>query len=111
MPRINTMVSKEESRVAALIDRVLLNHSIGARVRLDVLARKRFGKRFSELFVEEPSKAVDLLMEFAGPFSSKALLGIIVRAIVHDPLQAEKVVQELLRGEDETLKRILHRRM
>ncbi len=76
---------------------------------LDVYSMNMYHKRFIELFVEEPGKAYKVMEKvFAGDRDSiNFVLKYLLRTFTRNDEVISKIIDELSRGNDELLKKIM----
>ncbi len=77
---------------------------------LDVYSMNMYRKRFIELFIEEPRKAYKVIEKvFAGNRDSiNFMLKYLLRTFTRDDELISKIINELARGNDDLLKRIIY---
>ncbi len=81
----------------------------GLSTILDVYSMRSYRKRFAELFVEEPVKAYKIMEKvFANDRASiNFVLTYLLRTFTRDDELINKVIEELSKGNDELLRKIL----
>lgn len=81
----------------------------GLSTILDVYSMRTYRKRFAELFVEEPVKAYRIMEKvFANDKTSiNFVLTYLLRIFTRNDELINKIIEELSKGSDELLKKIL----
>ncbi len=81
----------------------------GLSTILDVYSMRTYRKRFAELFVEEPVKAYRIIEKVLAndKTSINFVLTYLLRTFTRNDELINKVIEELSKGNDELLKKIL----
>ncbi len=79
---------------------------------LDVYSMREYDRRFIELFVKEPGKTYRILEKvFAGDRDSiNFILRYLLRTFTHNDELINKIIDELSRGNDKLLKKVIYGR-